>query len=219
MWWSALIDGSIAVGFLVLWYFSWRYWLRKRARLIVGWVQIAFRRHGKISEIQWLSPSRFEVNLRTRASAFREAKLVVQLAPREMPFTWLWYRLRKHQETVTFAACLDTPPAFNLDVRNHRWCGTSQPISQKMARKEWKAERLGPVVITTRRDWQHEIVNMMDALTASRSYEFLKIKFRKTEPHFSATMALNAIEPDALAEISVFDVIRELATSSSPSAF
>jgi hypothetical protein len=59
----------------------------------------------------------------------------------------------------------------------------------------------------------------MDALTASRSFDFLKITFRKDEPHFSATMALNAIEPDALEEISVFDVIRELATSSSPSAF
>src|SRR5215475_3705954 len=114
MWWSALIDGSFAVGFLVLWYFSWRYWLRKRARLVVGWVQLAFHRHGKISEIQWHSPSRFEVDLRLRPTAFRTAKLVVQLAPRELPFTWLWYRLRKHQETVTFAASLDCPPAFNL---------------------------------------------------------------------------------------------------------
>ena len=219
MWWSALIDGGVAVGLLVLWYLSWRSWLRKRSELIVGWVQVAFHRHGKINEVEWLSPSRFEVDLRLKTSAFRQAKLTVQLAPREMPFTWLWYRIRKHQETATFAANLDTPPAFNLDVRNHRWCGIPQPIQHKLEGKQWKAERLGPVVITTRRDWQHEIVNMMDAMTASRSYEFLKIEFRKDEPHFSATMALNAIEPDALAEISVFDVIRELATSSSPSAF
>ncbi len=218
MWWSALIDGGIALSLFALWYFSWKYWLRRRSRLILGWIQLAFRRHGKVSEIQWHSPSRFQVDLHLRTATFRQAHLVVQLAPRELPFNWLWYRLRNQQETATFAADLDSPPAFNLDVRNHRWCGTDISAAPHGPRK-WSAERLGPIVITTRRDWQHEIVNMMDALAASRSYDFLRISFRKSEPHFSATVALNAMEPDALADINVFDVIRELATSSSPSAF
>ena len=218
MWRFALIDGGIALGLFAVWYFSWRCWLRRHLRLILSWLQIAFRRHGKVAEIQWLSPSRFQVNLHPKTSAFRQAQLIVQLAPQEMPFSWLWYRIRKHQETVTFAANLDAPPAFNLDVRNHRWCGTSAADLTKLPKK-WSAERLGPMVITTRRDWRHDIVNMMDALAVSRSYDFLKIAFRKEAPHFSATVALNAMEPDALAEINVFDVIRELATHSSPSAF
>jgi len=218
MWRSALIDGGVAISFLAIWYFSWRHWLRRRARLVLGWVQVAFRRHGKVSEVEWLSASRFRVNLRLRTTTFHNAHLIVQLAPRELPFSWLWYRIRKHQETATFAANLDSPPAFNLDVRNHRWCGTSLS-SPPAPTKKWSAERLGPIVITTRRDWQHEIVNMMDALSASRSYEFLKIVFRKDSPHFLATVALNAMQADALAEVNVFDVIRELATSSSPSTF
>jgi|NGEPerStandDraft_6_1074524.scaffolds.fasta_scaffold06882_6 hypothetical protein len=218
MWWSVLIDGGVAVGLLAIWYFSWRLWLRRRSRLIIGWLQIACHRHGKVSDIEWLSPSRFQVNLRLRTTAFRQAHLIVQLTPREMPFSWFWYRIRNHQETATFAADLDSPPLYNLDVRNHRWCGTSASAgpTPKTAKK-WSAERLGPMVITTRKDWQHEIVNMMDALAASRSYDFLKIAYRKESPHFSATVALNAMEPDALAEVSVFDVIRELATSSSSS--
>lgn len=218
MWRSALIDGGIAVGFLVLWYFSWRYWLRRRSQLILGWLQMAFRRHGKISEVRWLSPSRFQVHLSLRSSSFHQARLTIQLAPRELPLSWLWYRIRRHQETATFAANLDTPPPFDLDVRNHRWCATSLPSPTQLS-KNWQAQRLGAVVITTRRDWQHEIVNMMDALTASRSFDFLKIAYRKDPPHFSAVLALNAMEPDALAEINVFDVIRELATNSSTSTF
>lgn len=218
MWWLALIDGGIALALFAIWYFSWRYWLRRRSRLILAWVRLAFRRHGKVSDIEWLSASRFQVNLRLRTTAFRHAHLVVQLAPRELPFNWLLYRLRNHQETATFAASLDSPPVFNLDVQNHRWCGTSVSAAPSPSR-DWAAEKLGPIVITTRNDWRHEIVNMMDALTASRNYDFLKIAFRKEEPHFSATMALNAMEPDALADSNVFDVIRELASSSSPSAF
>ncbi len=218
MWWLALIDGGIAAALFLLWYFSWRFWLRRRSRLILTWVQLAFRRHGRVSEIQWLSASRFQLNLRLRTNAFHHAHLVVQLAPREMPFSWLWYRLRKHQETATFAANLDSPPAFDLDVHNHRWCGASVS-TVPTASRQWSAEKLGTIVITTRKDWQHEIVNMMDALAASRSYDFLKIAFRKEAPHFSATMALNTMEPDALADFNVFDVIRELANSSSPSAF
>lgn len=218
MLWSVLIDGGVAVAFLAIWYLVWRRWLRRRSRLIVGWVQLAFRRQGKVAQVEWLTTSRFRVNLRLKTTTFRDAYLVVQLAPRELPFTWLWYRIRKHQETATFEANLDSPPAFNLDVRNHRWCGTSLS-SPPATTQNWSAERLGPIVITTRRDWQHEIVNMMDALAASRSYEFLKIVFRKDSPHFLATIALSAMQPDALAELNVFDVIRELATSSSPSAF
>jgi|SRR5581483_2508696 len=217
MWQSALIDGGVAAGILAIWYFSWRHWLRRRSELVMGWLQLAFRRHGKVAGIEWLSPSRFQVKLRPRASGFRDAQLVVQLAPREMPFSWLWYRLRRRQETATFAANLDSPPQFNLDVRNHRWCGTS--IDPGEGKKVWRAERLATMVITTRSDWQHDIVNMMDALAASRSFEFLKIAFRKEAPHFSATIALNAMAPDALAEINVFDVMRELASSSSPSMF
>lgn len=216
MWWLALIDGVIAAVLFAVWYFSWRVWLRRRSRLILSWVQMAFRRHGRVSDIQWLSASRFQVDLRLRTTAFRQAYLTVQLAPRELPISWLWYRLRKHQETATFAANLDVPPAFNLDVRNHRWCAT-EPSTVPDLTRNWQAEKLGPMVITTRKDWQHEIINMMDALAASRSYDFLKIAFRKEAPHFSATVALNAMEPDALSEINLFDVIRELATSSSPS--
>lgn len=221
MWWSALIDAAIAVSLLAIWYFSWRYWLRRRSRRVVGWVELAFRRYGKISGVQWLSPSRFQLDLRLKSGTFRDAHLIVQLAPREMPFSWLWYRLHNHQETATFAADLDSAPAFDLDVQNHRWCGTcpSDPAKSLASNRNWSAEKLGTMVITTRRDWQHDIVNMMDALRASRSYEFLKIAFRKTAPHFSATVALNAMEPDALAEVNVFDVIRELAMSSSPSTF
>ena len=137
-----------------------------------------------------------------------------------MPFAWIWYRLRKHQETVTFAGDLDAPPLFDLDVRNHRWSGTClSDARQLQATEKWSAQKLGTMIISTRKDWQHDIVNLMDAFSASRSYDFLKIAFRRQTPQFSATVALNAVEPDALAEMNVFDVIRELAASSSASAF
>ena len=219
MWWSVLIDGGIAAALLAIWYFGWRHWLRKRSRRIVSWVELACRRHGRVDTIHWLSPSRFQVDLRFRNHAFRNAHFIVQLAPREMPFSWLWYRLRKHQETATFAADLDCVPAFNLDLRNHRWAAKRVAPPALGTHKIWRAERLGQLVITTRKDWQHDIVNMMDALVASRSYDFLKIAYRRQAPHFSATVALQAIEPDTLADANVFDVIRELATNSSPSAF
>ncbi len=152
-----------------------------------------------------------------RASTFRDANLVVQLTPREMPFSWLWYRVRRHQETATFAANLDAPPSFNLDLQNHRWCGST--LEAAAVKRNWSAERLAPMVITTRAEWQHDIVNMIDALSASRRYDFLKIAYRKNAPHFSATVALDAMEPDALAEVNVFDVLRELALNSSPSPY
>ncbi|ABF40916.1 hypothetical protein Acid345_1915 [Candidatus Koribacter versatilis Ellin345] len=220
MLWSALTDGGIAVALLVIWYLAWRHWLRKRSRRIVNWVEVACRHHGRVDSVHWHSASRFQVDLHLGTATFRDPHLIVQMAPCEMPLSWLWYRLRKHQETATFAATLDCAPAANLELLNHRWSATCFKPQQRSAKdREWHAQRLGQVVITTRKDWQHDIVNMMDALTASRSYDFLKIAYRREPPQFSATVALAAIQPDALAEASIFDVIRELATSSSPSPF
>ncbi len=220
MLWSALIDGGIALALLVIWYLFWRNWLRKRSRRIIGWVELACRRHGKVDSIHWQSPSRFQIDLKLRSQTFRNPYLVVQLAPREMPLSWLWYRLRKHQETATFAANLDCPPAADFDLRNHRWSATCfKPGKGGAKNRIWRAERLGQIILTTREDWQHDIINMMDALTAARSYDFLKIEYRRESPQFTATVALEAIEPDVLAEASIFDVIRDLATSSSPSPF
>ncbi len=210
-----LVVGAVAIG---LWYLWFARSNRLRSACILRWIEAVFSGHGHIVGIHWITASRFHVRLRLGSNLFQHAGLMVQLLPRELPLHWLVTSLRKKQETLTFEADLDCPPVFNLEVQNHRWCGRSHKKVRVDAERAL-IEHCGPFVLTTRNDWQREITTMMTALVASRDCDFLNVCFRRTSPHFSATVPLQSLAPEVQAESDLFDVLRELAAGASTSRF
>jgi hypothetical protein len=140
------------------------------------------------------------------------------MLPREMPLSWIISRLKKRHETLTFEANLLCPPGFNLEVQNQRWSGNSRKRFMKK-HTVVRLKHIGPFVISSRHDWERDITNMMQALSASRYCELLSVSFRRTAPHFSATVALAAIEVQGYAPVRIFDALRELASGASAARF
>lgn len=214
MVWIIAIDVVIAAALMAAWYlFSVRR-NRQRSLRIVQAVKTAFAGEGQVTGFRWQAPSRFLVRLRLTPNLFRRAVVVVQMAPREMPLAWVWSWFRKRPETLTFEADLDCPPSFNLEVHNHRWTGRTRRFPKK---KVYAFERSGPFVLTTRNDWQRDIMSMMTALVASRQCDFLTVTFRRTSPHFSATVALESFAQTPSSEVAT--VLRELAHTASAASF
>lgn len=210
-----LVVGAVVVGVWYLWFARQN---RKRSVRILRWVETAFAGHGQVVGVHWVTSARFHVHLRLSSNLFQRAGLTIQLLPRELPLHWLYSRLKKKQETLTFEADLDCPPVFNLEVHNHRWCGrTHRKVAVDAQRST--IEHVGPFVLTTRNDWQREITTMMTALVASRDCDFLTVCFRRSSPHFSAAVPLDFLSPEAQAESDLFDVLRELAAGASASRF
>jgi hypothetical protein len=212
------IDLVAGAALVVMWYFWFLRYNRRKATQVLRWIQDAIATHGELLGVEWLAPSRFKAQLRLAPNLFLHPALVVQLFPREMPFNWLLSKLRKQQETLTFEADLDSAPAFSLEVQNHRWCGRTRT---KLASRNgnWDLERIGPYVLTTRNDWQREVTNMMNALVASRECDCLTVCFRRSSPHFSVTVLLDTISPEAQSTYDVFETLRELAAGASASRF
>jgi hypothetical protein len=210
-----LLAGAVLMALWFLWFTRVNH---KRCAEVLRWIHSAFEDHGQISGLKWIGLSRFNVRLRLVPGVFHNASVTVQLLPRELPFHWFTSRLRKQQETLTFDADLDYAPTFNLQVQNHRWCGRTRKKLNPAA-KGWSTERTGPFVLTTRTDWQREITTMMNSLVASRESDCLSVSFRRTSPHFSATVLLQSISPESETEIGIFDVLRELAAGASASRF
>ncbi len=210
-----LVVGAVIIG---LWYLWFARANRLKSARILRWVEGVFAGHGQVVGIHWITASRFHVRLRLASNLFQRAGLTVQLLPRELAPHWLIARLRKKQETLTFEADLDCAPGFNLEVHNHRWCGRSHKKVRVDAERSL-IEHCGPFVLTTRNDWQREITTMMTALVASRDCDFLSVCFRRTSPHFSATVPVQSLAPDAGTDSDLFDVLRELAAGASASRF
>lgn len=85
--------------------------------------------------------------------------------------------------------------------------------------KRWTTSHVEPLVITSRNDWHRDITNMMNALVASRTCEFLNIRYRRQSPHFTATVPLAAIAPESQPNSGLADALRELAAGASAGRF
>jgi hypothetical protein len=211
------IDVLAGAVLILLWYFSFLRVNRRKSIAVLQRIKAAFAGHAQIVGVRWTSGSRFNVRLRVLSPLFQHASVRVQMHPRELPLNWGWARLKKRQETLTFEADLECPPAFNLEVHNHRWCGRTRRFPKDGRRLA--LEHCGPFVLTTRHDWQREITTMMTALVASRDCDFLSVSFRRSSPHFAATVPLESLAPESDCEAQMFDVLHELANCALASRF
>ena len=216
--WMAILDLVLAIAVVSAWYFWFIHVNRNRAVRIVQWICDACAGHGRVARVCWVSASRFLVHIHFSSHRFHEARVCVRLLPREMPLNWLISRWRCQQETLTFEADLDCPPAFNLEVNNCRW-------QRKLPRRSTPDPdrlmlvRSGPIVLTTRGDWQRDLTNMMDGFLASRDCDFQTVSFQRHSPHFSATVPLHSLDAHDRCSTRLFEALDELATEASTATF
>src|SRR5512143_363677 len=214
---SVALDVIVTVALVLAWYAWFRRHNRRKSIEVLQRIKTAFAGHAQIVGVRWAGSSRLSVRLRVLSALFQHASVLIEMYPRELPLNWAWARLRRRKETLTFEADLECPPAFNLEVHNHRWCGRTRNFPRN--RGKVAVEHCGPFVLTTRNDWQREITTMMTALVASRDCDFLSVSFRRTSPHFCASVPLNSLSPESECEAEIFDVLRELASCASASRF
>ena len=211
---------GVLAGLLLLvgWYWWFRRYNQRRAAEVMRWIERALRGQGQIAGMEWRSASRFSLRLRLVPAVFRGASLLVQLLPRHSPPQWLLSRLRRSRETLLFEADLDGPPNFNLEVHNHRWYGKTQRTFPP-GRQGWEFEQVGPFVMTTRNEWKYKLSGMMPALIASREREVMLVRFRSSSPHFSATVPLETLAPEADDGAGILEVLQELAAGAASTRF
>jgi hypothetical protein len=196
---------AVAGAVLVLWYLTFARYNRQLAARILGRVQMAWR--GRVTGTRWAGSSQLYVGLQVPFSIFRRTRVTMRLLPRPVPTNWVLSVLRKQRETITFEADLDQAPSFNLEIHHHRWSGRSPKATRS---QDWTLSHPGPIVLTTREDWDEDHNPMIHALLASRERAFLSVRFCPESPHFSATLPLESV-PDQDAAAEVLGSLRELA--------
>ncbi|HKU22954.1 MAG TPA: hypothetical protein VJQ50_18220 [Terriglobales bacterium] len=215
--WAVAADVLIALLLVTVWYLGFLRYNRKKAQQLLHWIcTTASGREGMVACVRWISASCFHLRLQVPGEDFREAHIKVQLLPREMPLNWLVWHWRGRQEMLTFEADLNCAPAFHLEVRNYRW---SKRGAGALRPSDAVVVRTGPVVLTTRGDWQQDLTNMMNGLLASRDCNFERVEFRRRSPHFSATLPLKSLDLNCDGASQLLEALRELATGASAAMF
>ncbi|MGH9522686.1 MAG: hypothetical protein ACRD3E_09165 [Terriglobales bacterium] len=212
------IDVLAAIAFLLLWYLIFVRYNRRQAIAALHRMRSAFAGEAQIIAVHWADASQFCTRLRVDGGLFLQPTVRVRLQPRQQPLQWMWSRVSRRQEMMTFEADLECPPSFNLEVHNQRWCGHTRKFPAHHLQR-LTLDHCGPFVLTTRNEWQRDIMGMMNALMASRDCDLLSVTYRKNSPHFSASMPLACIASEIEGDTRIFEVLRELASCGQASRF
>jgi len=210
-----VIDAIAATVVLALWYFCFARLNRRRGLKALRSVERACDGRGRVLDTQWLGASRVQARLGFAVHWFENVKITVRLLPRPLPFQWLLSLWRRERETVTFEADLDYSPRFNLNVLRHRWLSQSRSTLLPRTR-EWTITHPGPVVLTTRSQWTHELPAVVNTLMTSRGHNLLSVRFRPDSPQLAATVALEDLS-DGETAAAFLNVLQELAAGASTS--
>ncbi len=216
MWWTTGLNLSVVGLLLLFWYSLCLRWNRRRGRRLLSNIENTFSPYGQVCGVRWQSASQFQVRLRLTACAFTNSTVTVRMYPLQRPLGWIVYRLRRERETFTFDANLLCPPQFNLEIRNQRCVAKLKPRIRRFRKGSVvQFHRLGPFILTSRRDWQRDIATSVQSLANARDSELLSVAFHRNSPHFSATMPLSAISGLSISRERLFDSLRDLASSAS----
>jgi hypothetical protein len=203
----------VAVAALcVTWYAVALRQKREKSKEILRWIQASLAGRGHVVGISWTAASCFRVPLRLTCGVFNRAWVLVEMRSQQTPVHWLFNKLNGRPEVLTFQADLDCPPTFSLQMQNYRWFVRSSPKAE-IDRPGWQFERLPSVMISTKPDSQKEIASTMASLSKGDNAEFLEVSFQRCSPHFSATLPLEALAPDAPTRTYMLDAMREMAGS------
>jgi hypothetical protein len=184
---------------------------QQKAKEVVRWIQTSLAGRGHVAGVSWITSSSFRVPLRLTCDVFQHAWVMVELHTLQNPVLWIFNKVMGKRELLTFQADLDFPPAFSLQVQNFRWFARSSRKAS-IHRPGWRFEHLPPMMISTK-PRQQEIASAMTSLSKGDNGEFLAINFQRRSPHFSATLPLEALSPDAPSRTYILDAMRELAGS------
>ncbi|MDT8067042.1 MAG: hypothetical protein ROO76_02635 [Terriglobia bacterium] len=218
MWWTVGLD-IVVVGLLVLlWYSLCLRWNRRRGRKLLSNIENTFSAYGHVCGVKWQSASQLQVRLRLTACAFTNSTVTIRMYPLQRPLGWIVSRLRRERETFTFDANLLCPPQFNLEIRNQRRVAKLKSTKLGITRRLPKGSvvhlhRLGPFILTSRRDWQRDVASSVQSLANARDSDLISVSFHRNSPNFSATLPLSALAGLSSSRERLFDSLRDLASS------
>lgn len=209
------IAALCAVVVDLAWFLLFSRYNRRKGALVLRWVEAACATRGRVLDTKWLSKSCLQAQVSFAAHWFENARVTIKLLPRPILIQWITCLWRQQRETVTFEADLDDSPTFHLEISRHRWL-TQKPKEVSNPKRNWTISKPGPVVLTTRTEWTHELTPVVNTLMTSRGHNLLTVRFRPDSPHLSATIPLDALS-DEETTASFLSVLRDLAAGASAS--
>jgi hypothetical protein len=106
----------LGVGLWVAWLLGGTLINRRRAAAISRWAYAEAKPYGKQLYVRWITLAAFELTVPEARAPFQQLSITGFLQSREMPFVWLWNRVRRRGDLLIVRAALRRRPVWGLEV-------------------------------------------------------------------------------------------------------
>ena len=122
-------------------------WNIRQGNALLGWTQTGLPLIGEKTTLRWLGSSVVELNIAKAKPPFRQFNLVLVLQPRDVPWLWLFSRMRKRRDMVILRGNLTSAPRLEYDMlAPQSWTGRSALARAQDA--QWDVQPMGELVFT-----------------------------------------------------------------------
>ena len=129
----------IAVAIVMGWYAIGIFYNVRRGEKLLQWMQAGLPRIGERTTFRWLGSSVAELVIGKGKGPTRRLEILLALAPRDLPWNWLYAELRGLRDVLILRVDLGGAPRMALEMANPKsWTGR---MSLSQAREEgWQAQ-------------------------------------------------------------------------------
>lgn len=172
----ALIMGWFAIGIL--------YNIR-RGNQVLRWMEKGLPRIGERTTFRWLGSSVAELVIAQAKDPTRRVEILIVLAPRDVPWNWLFAVLRGRHDVLILRADLNSAPRLALELSNPKtWTGR---MSLDVVRQEgWQSqEYLGQTLMAPAGllKMAAEFLSRLQQPAKKLSPRYDRFSLRKDTPH------------------------------------
>jgi hypothetical protein len=183
---------------------GWVAWLvagtlinRRRAASISRWAYREARPYGGNLAVRWLTLAAFELTVSDARKPYRQLTLVGFIESREMPFVWLWNRVRRRGDLLVARAELRRRPVWGLEAyrANSVVAGDARRAAeaagwtpQASADGLWRANGGGAAA---------ELSDRLVEALGPYAARVERLAVRRETPQLTVVLSLRGLSPDA----------------------
>jgi hypothetical protein len=181
---------AFTMGFAA-WFGVGSYINRQRIGKVANWVRDGVRPFAGRASIRTIGTNAFTISVEDSKAPFRELHVTVLLESREMPFVWLWNRIRGHSDIIYFRADLQKTPYRPLEI--YLDSSVLAPDSRRaIADTGISPQRLeGTSLLCGMAGREaHELANRLLSLLAADTAYLERLSVSRTSPHLALGLKL-----------------------------
>ena len=202
---------GIAVAIVMGWFAVGIIYNLRRGDAILKWMQGGLPKLGERTTFRWLGSSVAELKIGQAKKPFRQLDVLVFLAPRDVPWLWVFAALRGRRDTLIFRGQLGAQPKVDLELVDPRTY-TGRIAVQEATRREWESQPYGELQLFAPKGYAelaHAAVEGLAELRARLAPVYTRFALRRTSPHLEVHIPLPHPRQRDAAEF--FETLRALA--------